>query len=147
MQRLNALPNTGDATALLRFMGLLSAAYQDMEGSFTFPTFSRYLFPVSTSHDMETFRSLMPHLAEACSGEDLAVKSFQRNRYTVRIEWIIPRDKADALQTRIRESTEEAVSLQDCLSAYIVTLLNRCGKTPINKITNAASVRPRRITC
>jgi len=43
--------------------------------------------------------------------------------------------------TRNLDATYSLPSIQDCLTAYLVTVLNRCLDTPISEITNAASYR------
>ncbi|EPT05922.1 hypothetical protein FOMPIDRAFT_1109755 [Fomitopsis schrenkii] len=64
------------------------------------------------------------------------------NRDVARVDVRIAGLFLDRLANRVREQTGEArVSRQDCLTAYVATVLNQCGAGPIDTVTNAASYR------
>jgi hypothetical protein len=130
---------------LLRFVHYLSQAYQDLPPSCPPPRFVKHMFPVASAQTMEQYRPLMPHLTEAFPAAKAAEIYGARHYYTTRVNWFVDKDKAEALrQEMITRSeatgTRDDFSLQDSISSYIATLLNRCGRSPIDKITNAISV-------
>lgn len=81
----------------------------------------------------------MPHFRETYEYSELGAMYAQANKDVVRNDCRIERDKIEALCTKMRQGSPD-ISTQDCLTAYIVTVLNRCIQPPILNITNAASV-------
>ncbi|KZT65178.1 hypothetical protein DAEQUDRAFT_653195, partial [Daedalea quercina L-15889] len=59
-----------------------------------------------------------------------------------RVDFRVAQAALEQLADMVRGQTgERGVSKQDCLTAYVVTVLNRCGEGPIDVVTNAASYR------
>lgn len=136
----------GDATTQFRFMHLLSQCYQGLPPSYPYPSFTKHIFPTPESAAISELAPLMPHLVDAVHFSDVGTKYAARNGSTVRINWKISSAQVGALRDRIQGVGDSAVPLsrQDCLTAYIVTVLNRCGAS-IDQVSNASSVCPLRL--
>lgn len=132
----------GDATVLLYFMHTLSQHYQGLESSYPAPNFIKHAFPDPSCESISKYSPLMPHISHSLGPLDMKAYYALMSRATTRIDWRIYVSQAEMLRDKIRQSAQvENVSLQDCLIAYIVTLLNRCSRLSIRTVTNAASVR------
>ncbi|TFY64197.1 hypothetical protein EVJ58_g2784 [Rhodofomes roseus] len=84
----------------------------------------------------------MPHLAHTYHRSELAAQYAGMNRDVVRVDVRVSGAALGRLVDVVRARTRErAVSRQDCLTAYVVTVLNRCGAGSIDVVANAASYR------
>jgi hypothetical protein len=111
------------------------------------PTFSKHIFAGPSEADQEQFLPLMPHLTVtyplAALGEIYAKSNANVTRLDCRLE---PRD-IDRLRARAEAPSPnqfvapDSLSNQDIVTAWIITVLNRCSQEPIRSVTNAASVR------
>ncbi|KAI0956988.1 hypothetical protein AcW1_005528 [Taiwanofungus camphoratus] len=140
----------GDAAVLLRFMHALSQSYQESSPAYPFPTFEKPDFPLPTPKLVEEYLPYMPHLAKLYPKSELGNLYAQLNENIVRINFRIEMDKLDRLRARVLKHVQDAsltVSIQDCLTAYIANVLNRCLDTPVRFITNAASYRDIKEPC
>lgn len=130
----------GDAATLLRFMQTLSHAYQEISLPKP-PTLVKHAFPTPSQELVERYKAAIPHLAQTYHQSELAAQYAGMNRDVARVDVRIAGLFLDRLANRVREQTGEArVSRQDCLTAYVATVLNQCGAGPIDTVTNAASV-------
>ena len=56
------------------------------------------------------------------------------------LNWRFTGEELRRLHASLSSSGQQALTIQDCLSAYIVTVLNRCRERPIRIVTNQANV-------
>lgn len=126
---------------MLRFLQVLSQLYQGLEPSHPPPTFEKYEFPHPTLDMIEKYLPLMPHLAKTCNTQELGSRYAELNESTASINWRIEKHQLQMLHTKLVKGLDPAFKLseQDCLTAYIVSVLNRCVEVPIRTVTNAAS--------
>lgn len=125
-------------------MRLLSQTYQGLPPPDDPPTFTKPVFPAPNPDLIRDYMPSMPHLAETRPQSELGVAYAQNNSATERVDFHIEGRKLRQVRekvTRNLDATYSRPSIQDCLTAYLVTVLNRCLDTPISEITNAASVR------
>lgn len=134
---------TGDATVMFRFMRSLSQSYQGVQNSYT-PTFIKHEFPTPSRETIEHHLPLMPHLARTYPVCMLSALYGEMNKNVVPIRCRVADEKLQQLREMVMLDVQETnitLSIQDCLTAYVVTVLHRCAGTPIRVVTNAASVR------
>lgn len=120
-------------------MDAVSQSYQGLRPSFPPPSYQKHVFPDPSPHMIQEISRFMPHFRETYEYSELGAMYAQANKDVVRNDCRIERDKIEALCTKMRQGSPD-ISTQDCLTAYIVTVLNRCIQPPILNITNAASV-------
>jgi hypothetical protein len=85
----------------------------------------------------------MPHLRTTYSFSEIDERYRLRNQGMSILNWSIPRSKAEVLRDKVRTKVEVNVSVQDCLTGLVVSLINCCGdegKVLVKRVTNAASV-------
>lgn len=134
----------GDATTLLRFMHCLSQCYQGLQPTFPRPTFTKHDLPRPSQETTERYLPLMPHLARTYPAAILRGLCAEANEDIHPIRIRISVDKLSRLRDRMAASikaTNVKISIQDCLTAYIVSVLQRCSGVSIRMVTNAASYR------
>ena len=78
-------------------------------------------------HHVYPFAEVGAQFAEANKGVEL-------------LNWRFTGEELRRLHASISSSGQRALTIQDCLSAYIVTVLNRCREKPIRMVTNQANV-------
>ena len=61
------------------------------------------------------------------------------------LHWRFTGKELGRLHATISSSGQQALTIQDCLTAYIVTILNRCQEKPIRMVTNMGSVSERHV--
>lgn len=125
---------------LLRFMYTVSELYQGLRPSFPQPVLIKHQFPTPDPSLISKYLSVMPHLKLPDSEHsDKITTPYQA---VARLDWRVSKIQLDSLR-RGMESLQPSLSpsLQDCLTAYIVTVLNRYAAASVRKMTNAASVR------
>lgn len=133
----------GDAMLLLEYMKTLSALYQDPDDLSDAPqfTFEKYVFEEPLPEKVDKMCSLMQHLPQgsALAGSStwniLPTKciTLQMTEETVR-NIFGPRLSSEGNQ-------QPQLSIQDILTAWVVTLFNKCTDAPTGRLTNAVSVR------
>ncbi|KIM58734.1 hypothetical protein SCLCIDRAFT_127632 [Scleroderma citrinum Foug A] len=79
-------------------------------------------------HHVYPFAEVGAQFAEANKGVEL-------------LNWRFTGEELRRLHASISSSGQRALTIQDCLSAYIVTVLNRCREKPIRMVTNQANYR------
>lgn len=106
------------------------------------PTLAKHAFPIPSQELIERYKAAMPHLARTYHQSELAAHYASMNQDVARVDVRIAGLLLDRLAGEVREQTGDAkISRQDCLTAYVVTILNRCETGHIGVVTNAASVR------
>ncbi|KAH9951482.1 hypothetical protein B0H21DRAFT_285088 [Amylocystis lapponica] len=136
----------GDGTALIRFMQHLSQAYQGLPPLHPLPTFSKYYPSPPPAQLVENFKPMMPHLVHTYPLSQIGAQYAKMHHNLGRIDIRVNKDKLRRLRSRVLDKSPaddpaDRVSTQDCLTAYIATVLDRCLDTPIRTVTNAASYR------
>jgi hypothetical protein len=138
----------GDATAFLRFMRIFSDRYENPTSPSVHPTpsFAKYFFTSPSEADMARFLPVMPHLSATYPLSALGAIYGQHNKNTSRIDSRLSPDDIARLRACAEEQPADLgsevgrLSAQDVITAWIVTVLDRCSPEPIESLTNAASV-------
>lgn len=130
----------GDAAVLLRFMHTVSQLYRGLRPSYPLPSYQNSHFPTPSHEDIEAMSSFMPHFRKTYNLSELSAMYTQANTSIGRVEGRIKGYQVEALRATMRDIMPY-LSTQDCITAYITTVLNRCLDVPISVVTNAASVR------
>lgn len=125
----------------------LNASYPGRHGGPP-PTFKKHIFPVPSAHSIEihSHSTSMSHLTEACPISELGeqYKRLGHSTSTVRVDWRFTKHALETLRTKVQSTLGEpqyTLSIQDCLTAYIVSIINRCTTSvPVQRVTNVASV-------
>ncbi|ESK96832.1 hydroxycinnamoyl shikimate quinate hydroxycinnamoyltransferase [Moniliophthora roreri MCA 2997] len=131
----------GDATTLKRFMLTLSEFYESIESSSPPPLFSKHDFGPPSQEALSKFAPMMPHVCNAAVPSSLIAK-YSAERI-IPVHFIVFKAKVSALKESMQATVGScvALSMQDCLTAYIVATLNWCKSNAIRRITNAAQWR------
>jgi hypothetical protein len=120
-------------------MHLLSQLYQNLHPSHPPPSFYKHRFPTPSTESVRATLPLMPHFRQTYHLWELGPMYTKANHSIVRVEYRIERHQVEALRAKLRANMS-SLSVQDCLTAYVVTLFNRCIDPPILNVTNAACV-------
>ncbi|KIK63778.1 hypothetical protein GYMLUDRAFT_259462 [Collybiopsis luxurians FD-317 M1] len=136
----------GDAATLLRFMITLSDCYQGSEPeSNSLPTFRKHRFSEPLSMDIPTWLPHMSHLAHTYSASEIGAKYTEGDEVVIPIRAMIRRSEADVLRTKIQATLNPdsmvRLSIQDCLTAIIVSAINSLRPNAVSRVTNAAGFR------
>ncbi|KAL4079456.1 hypothetical protein J3A83DRAFT_4209798 [Scleroderma citrinum] len=103
-----------DGIGLFRFTHTLSQFYQDKA--------------ITPDRDAYTFTYVDDTYVEA-------------NKSAENLQWRFSGEELRRLHTITNSSGQQALTIQDCLTAYLVTVLNRCREEPIRIINNVVSYR------
>ncbi|KAK0210454.1 hypothetical protein DFS33DRAFT_1293254 [Desarmillaria ectypa] len=131
----------GDATSLLRFMHTLSHLYQGLQPSYPAPSFRKHVFAFPDTDILQPFGPMMPHLTGKFPVPEIYHKYVERNQSMRRIDWYITQGQASLIRDHANGLSSIPLSVQDCLTSYIVSIFNRCGHHKLSSVTNAASYR------
>jgi hypothetical protein len=127
--------------ALCRFMQTLSLFYQRVQPDFSPPTFDKHQYQTPGPSTSSEFLPLMPHLWASYPFDELEAKYAEACEDLANLRWRFHEHHLHALHSMLSVNEENYVSWHDCLTAYIVTLLNRSMPRPIRMVTNVANVR------
>ena len=78
-------------------------------------------------HDVYPIAELGPKFAEASKGVE-------------NVQWRFTGEELRRLHAIISSNLQQTLTIQDCLTAYLVIVLNRARKKPVAQITHVASV-------
>lgn len=131
----------GDAASLLRFMHTLSQLYQGLEPSYPAPSFRKHVFASPDPDTLQRFGAMMPHLTGTFPVPEIYQRYAERNQSMSRIDWYVTQGQASLIRDHTNGLSFIPLSVQDCLTSYIVSTLNRCGYHTLSTVTNAASYR------
>lgn len=131
----------GDAVALCRFMQTLSLFYQSVEPDFSPPTFDKHQYRTPEPSTSSDFLPLMPHLWVSYPFDELEAKYAEACEDLGNLRWRFHEHHLHTLHSMLSADGEGYLSWHDCLTAYIVTLLNRSMPRPIRMVTNVANFR------
>ncbi|KAG2157584.1 uncharacterized protein EDB93DRAFT_1246664 [Suillus bovinus] len=130
----------GDAVALFRFMKTLSLFYQGADPDFSPPTFDKHQYRTPEPSTSSDFLQLIPHLWFSYPFDELQVKYAEACEDLENLRWRFHEHHLHALHSMLSVN-EVYLSRHDCLTAYMVTLLNRSMPKPIRMVTNVANFR------
>lgn len=124
---------------MLRCMHTFSQFYQGLSQEFASPTFQKYHFPTPSRSVVAEFWARMPYLHATRQLSASAYAEWHSNLDHVR--WQM--DKHDLAELRsalsLRRQNGPLPSRQDCLIAYLVSVLNYSRRTRVRKVTNTIS--------
>lgn len=133
----------GDAAILLQFMLLLSRRYQgDDEPPSPSPSFLKQDYGSPDPSLLDRYTPLMPHLVHTIRTSELGNKYTAMNAATAPVAFKVAMVRLRKLRDKVVDTGGSLIrpSLQDCLTAFVVTALNCYLEVPITRITNAAQV-------
>ena len=130
----------GDGTFHFRFTHTLSQFYQNKVPEFATPTFRKHVFsPPSPAIAAEYYRQT-PQQRDIYPIAELGPKYAEASKGIANVQWRFTGEELRRLHGTISSGGQQALTIQDCLTAYFVTVLNRAQKKPIARVTNVASV-------
>ncbi|OAX38369.1 hypothetical protein K503DRAFT_691726 [Rhizopogon vinicolor AM-OR11-026] len=124
-------------------MHALSQEYQGLESVHPAPTFKKHTFLSPSQELIDAFRPTLPHLQTIYSRE-LAISTCREIGKPLDIvTWRFDKEELAVLKVMFNKDRETGprLTIQDCLTAHILTLLNRCLDKPIKRVTSVASYR------
>lgn len=133
----------GDGTIMVHCLHTFSQIYQGLSQEFADPTFQKYHFPTPPRSVVAEFWPRMPynHASHQMSGSEYA-EYLGSHRNFGYLRWRI--DSHDLRELRSvapsKRQDNRSPSRQDCLIAYLVTILNQNRSTPLQKVTNMITV-------
>jgi len=130
----------GDGMFLFRFTHTLSQLYQDKAPEFALPTFRKHVLPPPSPAIAAQYYPQIRHLHDVYPIAELGPKYAEASNGIANVQWRFTGEELRRLQATISSSGQQALTIQDCLTAYLVTVLNRAQKKPITQITNIGSV-------
>ncbi|OJA09669.1 hypothetical protein AZE42_03670 [Rhizopogon vesiculosus] len=133
----------GDATAFFRFVHALSQEYQGLESVHPAPTFKKHTFLSPSQELIDAFRPTLPHLQKIYPRE-LAISICREiGKPLDVVTWRFDKEELAMLKVMFNKDrgTAPRLTIQDCLTAHILVLLNRCLDKPIKRVSSVASYR------
>jgi len=82
----------------------------------------------------------MPLLHHAYPFAEIGAKFAEAKKGVEILNWRFTGEELRRLHASVSSSGQQALTIQDCLTAYIVTVLNRCQENPIRIVTNQGNV-------
>ena len=130
----------GDAIALFRFTHTLSQYYQNKVSEFPTPTFRKHVFQPPSEAIAAEYHTRIRQLQDPYPFAELGAVYAEAGKGIENFQWRCSGEELRRLHAKICSSGPPTLTIQDCLTAYLVTVLNRCQERPIRMVTNAASV-------
>ncbi|KAH7889859.1 hypothetical protein F5I97DRAFT_603544 [Phlebopus sp. FC_14] len=121
-------------------MHTLSQFYQGLSPEFGLPTFKKHVFPPPSESVIAQYRCLMPHLLDAYPFTELEKLYAEASEGVEHLSWRLNGDEIEQLRSSL-SSDGALLSIHDCLTAYLVVVLNCNKDVPIRTATNASSYR------
>ena len=129
---------------LSRFTHTLSQFYQGLPLQCAAPTFKKHHFPTPSCSILAEFWPRVPHLHDTCFFSELGEICAKARKNVEHLRWRFESPDLSALRSAISShgSGQDEISLskQDCLTAYLVAILNHNRCMPVQKVTNMSSV-------
>ncbi|KAF9228603.1 hypothetical protein BS17DRAFT_691191 [Gyrodon lividus] len=124
-------------------MHALSQFYQGLSPEFQSPTFKKHVFSVPSQSVMADFLSRMPHLLHCYPFNELGAIYAEASKGVEHLKWRLHSDELRDLRVALSSDGQKghSLSVHDCLTAYIVAVLNRNRSEPVQQVTNASSYR------
>ena len=128
----------GDGTVLFRFLHTLSQFYQGLSPEFATPSFKKYHFPTPSYSVVAEFWPRIPHLHKPYDFGAPAKPSKSCEHMRWRINSCDIEDLYSAISSK--KQSGPSLSKQDCITAYLVAVLNHNRSNPVQKVINITSV-------
>jgi hypothetical protein len=122
----------------------LSQEYQGLESVHPAPTFEKHTFP-SPSHELiDAFLPTLSHLQKIYPRELAISTSNEIGKPLEVVTWRFDKEELAALKDMLNKDrgTADRLTTQDCLTAHVFTVLNRCLDKPMKRVSSVASVSP-----
>ncbi|KIK18227.1 hypothetical protein PISMIDRAFT_109896, partial [Pisolithus microcarpus 441] len=81
------------------------------------------------------------HLQHSCSPTELGAAFLEANAGVQNFQWRLSSEELLRLRTIVGGSVHKSLSTQDCLTAYVVAILNLVQERPIGIVTNVCNYR------
>jgi len=132
----------GDAILLSRFMHTLSQFYQGLPLQYAAPTFKKQHFPTPSCSISDEFWPHIPHLHDTCFFNELGEIFAESRKNVEHLKWRFESHDLSEFRSALAShgQDETFLSKHDCLTAYLVAILNHHRSMPVQKVTNASSV-------
>jgi len=121
----------GDTTARFRFIHTLSQFYQNKVPEFPTSTFRKHALPPPSEAIATEYYPKNPLLHHAYPFAEIGTKFMEAKKGVEILNWRFTGEELRRLHESISLSGQQALTIQDCLTAYIVTVLNHCQEKPI----------------
>lgn len=131
----------GDAISLHRFMHTLSQLYQCKSPEFAPFVLRKHGFPPPSDDIAAKYHDKIRHLQHPCSPTELGAAFLEANAEVQNFQWRLSSEELLRLRTIVSGSVHQPLSTQDCLTAYVVTILNLVQERPIGIVTNVCNYR------
>ena len=82
----------------------------------------------------------MPRLHHVYPFAEIGAKVAEAEKGVEILNWRFTGEELRRLHASISSSGQQAFTIQDCLTTYIVTVLNRCQEKPIRVVNNVCNV-------
>ena len=130
----------GDATSLFRFTHTLSQFYQNKTPQFAGPSFKKHVFPPPSQAIATEYYPHTRHMHDAYPIAELGPKYAEFSKGVENVQWRFTGEELRRLHAIISSNVKQTLTIQDCLTAYFATVLNRARKEPIARITYISNV-------
>ncbi|KAI6043330.1 hypothetical protein EDC04DRAFT_2890968 [Pisolithus marmoratus] len=131
----------GDAMAMHRFTHILSQLYQCKAPEFAPFTFRKYDIPPPSDETATKYHDKIRHLDDSYPPAELGPAFLEANAGVQNLQWRFSSEELHKLRTMVCGSARQALSTQDCLTAYLVTVFNLVQEKPIRIATNVCNYR------
>lgn len=131
----------GDAICMYRFMHTLSQLYQCKSPEFAPFVFRKHDFPPPSDDIAAKYHDKIRHLQHSCSPTELGAAFLEANAGVRNFQWRLSSEELLRLRTIVSGSVHQSLSTQDCLTAYVVAVLNLVQEKPIGIVTNVCNYR------
>ncbi|KAL4069073.1 hypothetical protein J3A83DRAFT_4401226 [Scleroderma citrinum] len=129
-----------DAIAHYRFTHTLSQFYQNKLSEFATPTFRKHFFPPPSEAIVAEYYPKMRLLHDAYPFAEISAKFTEASKGVENLQWRFTGEELHRLHAITNPIRQQKFTIQDCLTAYIVTALNRCQEKPIRTVSNVGSI-------
>ena len=130
----------GDATSLFRFTHTLSQLYQNKTPQFAAPTFKKHVFPPPSQAIAAEYYRQTRQMHNVYPIAELGPKYAESSKGVENVQWRFTGEELRRLHATISSNVQQTLTIQDCLTAYLVTVLNRARKNPTAQITYVSNV-------
>ena len=130
----------GDATSLFRFTHTLSQLYQNKTPQFAAPTFKKHVFPPPSQAIAAEYHPQTRQLHDVYPMAELGPKFAEASKGVENVQWRFTGEELRTLHAIISSNLQLTLTIQDCLTAYFATVLNRARKGPITQIAYISNV-------
>ncbi|KIO04307.1 hypothetical protein M404DRAFT_9320 [Pisolithus tinctorius Marx 270] len=104
-------------------------------------TFKKHDFPPPSDEIATRYHDKIRHLHDPYPSAELGAAFFEANAGVQNLQWRFSGEELRRLRVMVSESGYQALSTQDCLTAYIVTVFNLVQEKPIRIVTNVCNYR------